>query len=79
MLLIFSSEEVLMRQILTVILPLATYFVFGSLFEFAEFVSEVAGQGSDKFASWKGLRFVLPAIPAVAVLRGMLAIKNLRI
>jgi hypothetical protein len=61
---------------LMVLLPLVTYLFFGIIFECAEFITEFTVTDTDKFTSWKALKFLLPAIPTVAVLRGLLAGKT---
>jgi hypothetical protein len=65
-----------MRSVFLIILPLATYLFFGLLFEFTEYFAELAGYSSGKYVFWKGFKFVFPAIPAAAVLRGILSLKT---
>jgi hypothetical protein len=63
-----------MRLKLAVSLSLAVYFI---LFICIDIVSEVAYQDSeDNMISWKILKLIMPAIPAVAIVQGMLMRKT---
>jgi hypothetical protein len=63
-------------HLLLVLLPLFTYLFFGLVFESAEWLAGLYGNDTSEIATWKALKYMLPVIPALGVLRGLLIRKT---